>query len=213
MIEQNSSVPIDEGPDSRTQANAFSTLPAELKPEMLRMVRALAARLHSRLPQGCGLEMGDLIQAGNVGLLKAVQAFEAELGAPVLSYAKFRVRGEMLDLVRRHLGREGNASGPGLLPGTSASHLEDHLRATAACSPQAPLFTRQRAEIIQAEVERLPARYRAVMRLRYAGEMTLREIGVALRVKESRACQLHTKALIQLKKALNSRGVSGFSQL
>jgi RNA polymerase sigma factor for flagellar operon FliA len=51
------------------------------------------------------------------------------------------------------------------------------------------------------------------MRLRYAGEMTLKEIGVALQVKESRACQLHSKALLQLRRALNSRGVSGFSQL
>ena len=183
-------------------------LPPDLESDFNRMVRALAGRLHARLPQGCGIEVGDLVQAGNVGLLKAVRAFESEVGAPILSYAKFRVRGEMLDLVRRHLGRDTPT--PGAL---TAGASDAEVPASADSSPQSPLFSRQRSEIIHEELERLPAKYRALVRLRYAGELTLREIGAQLHVNESRVCQLHQKALIRLKKALHSRGVSGFSQL
>lgn len=185
-------------------------LPPDLEPEMTRMVRALAGRLHARLPQGCGLEVGDLIQAGNVGLLKAVKAFECEVGTPILGYAKFRVRGEMLDLVRRQLGRV--APSP-VSAANATGDCEQVLPASVESSPQSPLFTRQRATIIHEEVERLPAKYRALVRLRYSGELTLREIGAELRVNESRVSQLHRKALVRLKKALSSRGVCEFSQL
>lgn len=195
-----------------------SGLPPDLAPEMNNMVRALAARLHVRLPPGCGVEVGDLVQAGNVGLLKAVKTFQSGVGAPLLSYAKFRVRGEMLDLVRRQIGREAAGDNPGstrgfaqALPGDES--WDDRLAASAESSPQSPLFFQERIKIIQEELERLPARYKAVVRLRYAGECTLRQIGAALNVNESRACQLHRKALLQLKSALRTRGVSDFSQL
>ncbi len=197
--------PAPVGPEGHAEGERF---PPELEYDFNRMVRALAGRLHARLPHGCGIEVGDLVQAGNVGLLKAVRTFESEVGAPILSYAKFRVRGEMLDLVRRQLGRDAPA--PGAL---TAGTADVDVPASADSSPQSPLFTRQRSEIIHEELERLPARYRALVRLRYVGELTLREIGLQLHVNESRVSQLHRKVLIRLKKALHSRGVSGFSQL
>src|SRR3954447_24661415 len=80
-------------------------VPPSRAPEMVSMVRALAGKLHARLPACSGIELRDLIQAGNIGLLQAVKAFESEVGASLAGYAKFRVRGEMLDLVRRQLGR------------------------------------------------------------------------------------------------------------
>jgi len=182
-------------------------LPPSLAPELVGMVRALAGKLHARLPGGSGVEMTDLVQAGNIGLLKAVKAFESEIGATLAGYAKFRVRGEMLDLVRRQLGRESSGA---IRPSPEGA---GEIPASPDSSPQSPLFSRQRMEIIKEELDRLPERYRAVVRLRYSSEMTHREIGLALKVKESRACQLHTKALVRLRKALHGRGLSRFSQL
>jgi DNA-directed RNA polymerase specialized sigma subunit len=49
--------------------------------------------------------------------------------------------------------------------------------------------------------------------MRYSGELTLREIGVQLRVNESRASQIHRLALIRLRQALQSRGVRMMSQV
>jgi RNA polymerase sigma factor for flagellar operon FliA len=184
----------------------------EITPELSRTVRGLAGRLHARLPHGCGIEMSDLIQAGTVGLLKAVNNFQSHHGAPLALYAKFRIRGEMLDLVRRHAGRERAA--PFM---QSADHevfdSESNIPAPAESSPQNSALRQQRSAIIWEELQRLPARDRAVVRLRYSREMTLRQIGETLHVNESRACQIHQGALTRLKKALWSRGVRDFSHL
>jgi len=92
-------------PISTTAFEFFSADP-RLGAEMNRMVRSLAGRLHSCLPHGCGIEMADLMQAGNVGLLEALRTFEPGRGTPLAAYAKFRIRGEMLDMVRRNIEQE-----------------------------------------------------------------------------------------------------------
>lgn len=182
-------------------------VPTDVDPEMTRMVRSLAGQLHARLAPGLGVDLKDLIQAGNVGLLKATRSFETGGGASLPVYAKFRIRGEMLDLVRAHLK---NAASGGV---ASAVPELTEIAARADSSPQVPIFTHERAEIIREEVERLPDRYRSVVRLRYSKEMTLKEIGEILCVKESRASQLHSDAMARLRKALRVRGVLRLSEI
>jgi RNA polymerase sigma factor for flagellar operon FliA len=164
------------------------------------------------LPHGCGIEISDLIQAGNVGLLQATRSFEPSRGAPLAGYAKFRIRGEMLDMVRRSAGRERavSASRP---VNEDGSEWESQLPAAPESSPQHSALRQQRAKIIGEEMRRLPARYRTVVGLRYSREMTLRQIGAELRVNESRACQIHRSALNRLKRALSVRGVKELSHL
>ncbi|MES1260967.1 MAG: sigma-70 family RNA polymerase sigma factor [Acidobacteriota bacterium] len=191
---------------------ARGAIPADAATDLNRLVRGLAGRLHARLPRGCGIEMSDLIQAGNVGLLKAANSFQASHGAPLAGYAKFRIRGEMLDMVRRSAGRERAGACP-QGPAQAGSESEETLPASPESSPQNSVLKQQRAKIIREELQRLPARDRAVIRLRYSREMTLREIGEELHVNESRACQLHQGALSRLKRALSSRGVRDFSHL
>jgi RNA polymerase sigma factor (sigma-70 family) len=148
--------------------------------------------------------------------MQAVRSYSAVSGAPLAGYARFRIRGEMLDTVRRHVGR---SSSPVVRQSVRAraegeeSEIENTLPASPEESPLRLLATRERAAILGQEVERLPLRYRMVVRLRYSREFSLREIGAALRVNESRACQLHRNALGRLRRALSSRGVKGFSQL
>ena len=72
---------------------------------------------------------------------------------------------------------------------------ESRLPAAPESSPHAGALKQQRLAIISEELERLPAKDRAVVRLRYSGEMTLGQIGRALSVNESRACQIHQRAL------------------
>lgn len=161
--------------------------------------------------------MSDLIQAGNLGLMQARRSFNSMNGAPLSGYAKFRIRGEMLDTVKRNAGRGSAAAavraGIRVGAGDEEFELENSLPASSEDSPLRLTASRQRAEILGQEVERLPPRYRMVVRLRYSREFSLREIGAALRVNESRACQLHRNALGRLRRALSVRGVKGFSQL
>ena len=115
-------------------------------------------------------------------------------------------------MVRRNAGRD-RAGTYVHKPNHAALESETLIPASPESSPQSSALKQQRAEIIWEELQRLPARYRALIRLRYSREMTLRQIGAELHVNESRACQLHQSALIRLKRALWCRGVRDFSHL
>jgi RNA polymerase sigma factor (sigma-70 family) len=177
---------------------------------MDRLVRMIAGKLRARLPSAYGIEMADLIQAGNVGLLQAAKTYEPARGAPLTGYAKFRIRGEMLDMVRRSAGRNRP---PILTDFAEPADWEARLPASPDSSPQTGALRKQRLAIITEELQRLPEKDRVVVRLRYSSEMTLGQIGKILCVNESRACQIHQRALARLKRALWKRGVKRVSHL
>ena len=78
--------------------------------EHLPQVRYIARRIHDRLPAQVPLE--DLVHAGVVGLIDAVEKFDPGKNVQLKSYAKFRIRGSILDSLReldwspRHLRRK-----------------------------------------------------------------------------------------------------------
>ena len=63
------------------------------------MVKRIAHHLIARLP--ASVQVDDLIQAGLIGLLDAGKHYDASQGAQFDTYATIRVRGAMLDEVRR----------------------------------------------------------------------------------------------------------------
>lgn len=63
------------------------------------LVKRIAYHLLSRLPDSVHLE--DLVQAGMIGLLEAVSKYDASQGASFETYAGIRIRGAMLDEIRR----------------------------------------------------------------------------------------------------------------
>jgi len=65
----------------------------------LPLVKRIAWHLKGRLPESVMVD--DLIQAGVVGLIEAMQNFRADQGATFETYAGIRIRGAMLDEIRR----------------------------------------------------------------------------------------------------------------
>ena len=63
------------------------------------LVKRIAYHLMGRLPDTVQIE--DLIQAGMVGLLEAIKHYDAGQGASFETYAGIRIRGAMLDELRR----------------------------------------------------------------------------------------------------------------
>lgn len=63
------------------------------------LVKRIAFHLTGRLPES--VQVDDLIQAGMLGLLEAVKNYDASQGASFETYAGIRIRGAMLDEVRR----------------------------------------------------------------------------------------------------------------
>jgi RNA polymerase sigma factor (sigma-70 family) len=207
----------------RVKAGVVTTVPCETgsAEQLERLVQILAWRLLSQIPREAGIEMSDLIQAGNLGLLQATQTFRSTEGAKegakesatLFGYAKFRIRGEMLDTLRRHSGRGTGIPLRRATPSGADTDPADEIAARAEDDPYHQLTKAQRQTILREEIGRLPKRDRAVVGLRYAKDFTLRQIGECLSVKESRACQIHHAAMERLRRALALRGVTGLSQL
>ncbi len=64
------------------------------------LVKRIAYHLMARLPSS--VQVDDLIQNGMIGLLDAIERFEAGMGAQFETYAAQRVRGAMLDGLREN---------------------------------------------------------------------------------------------------------------
>jgi RNA polymerase sigma factor for flagellar operon FliA len=81
--------------------------------EQLPMVRRVARRIHGRLPRN--VEYDDVFSAGVVGLIDASAKFNLAKNVTFASYAQFRVRGAILDSLRRsdwaprHLRKQGRS--------------------------------------------------------------------------------------------------------
>lgn len=63
------------------------------------LVKKIAHHLMARLP--ASVQVDDLIQAGMIGLLEAAKKYEASKGAAFETYAGIRIRGAMMDEVRK----------------------------------------------------------------------------------------------------------------
>jgi RNA polymerase sigma factor for flagellar operon FliA len=75
-----------------------------------------------------------------------------------------------------------------------------------------PLFRCLRGELedrLTGAIQNLPDRERLVMSLYYYEEMTMREIGLALGVVESRVSQMHASAVVHLRAALKDLAARG----
>lgn len=71
----------------------------DLVMQELPQVYYIAARIRERLPQQ--VEMDDLVNAGVIGLIEATRNYDATRNAGFSTFAKFRIRGAILDSLRK----------------------------------------------------------------------------------------------------------------
>jgi RNA polymerase sigma factor for flagellar operon FliA len=85
----------------------------ELVMRELPQVYYIAARIRERLPEH--VEMEDLVHAGIIGLIEACRSYDSSKNAQLSTFAKFRIRGAILDSLRkldwgsRELRKQGRA--------------------------------------------------------------------------------------------------------
>ncbi|MBV8832528.1 MAG: sigma-70 family RNA polymerase sigma factor, partial [Acidobacteriaceae bacterium] len=70
----------------------------ELILEHLPQVNWIASRIHEKLP--ASVQLDDLISAGIVGLMAAVDNFDPSHNASLKTYAEYKIRGAILDSIR-----------------------------------------------------------------------------------------------------------------
>ena len=66
--------------------------------EHLPQVRLIARRIHERLPESVSLD--DLVSCGTVGLIGAIDHFDASHNVKLKTYAEYKIRGAILDSLR-----------------------------------------------------------------------------------------------------------------
>lgn len=70
----------------------------ELILEHLGQVRLIARRIRERLPVSVSLD--DLISAGVLGLIAAIDHYDPKIGVKIKTYAEYKIRGAILDSLR-----------------------------------------------------------------------------------------------------------------
>ena len=179
------------------------------------------APLATRIAHGMNVPVGavagpdDLESAALIGLIDAVDRFQPERGVPFEGYASLRIRGAVLDEVRRvdELGRaDRRRQRAAAAQGEEGSYLGtvslDELIENGyhGGAEQDELAERYEAEDLRMRVRSamacLPPRQREVLERYYGQSLTLRETGARMGISEARACQLHGRAIQNLRRQL-----------
>jgi RNA polymerase sigma factor FliA len=215
-------------------------------------VESLARRVAASMPHS--IEIGDLVQDGMLGLIDAACRFDEARGIKFETFAERRVRGAMIDALRRdawprgvrrqrreleaareQLRRELGAE-PSLadlaarigsdeqrlgrtivrintIESTSPLSAGDNLDGASLPavlvpsepeSPHKAYETREVRDRVRAAIAALPPRERKVVTMYYFAESTMKQIGQAIGVNESRVSQLHARAVQRLRQSLGA---------
>jgi RNA polymerase sigma factor for flagellar operon FliA len=218
----------------------------------LPLVVCIARQIRYRLPPEVLLE--DLVNDGVLGLMDAVRKYDPRKKVEIECYARFRIRGAILDSLRqgdwgprslRRMGRhhqraisrcqarlhrdpteqevaeELHVSLERLqrlvsdLHGLAVGSMDDKavefkiqnnpLSQGSTPGQEDPFSRTLRAEmktLLRKAISDLPDRQRDVLRLYHFGGLSMKEVGSALGIGESRVSQIHTAALILLRSRL-----------
>ena len=82
----------------RNQTPMVAEVREQLILEHLPQVRLIARRIHERLPESVSLD--DLVSTGVVGLISAIDRFDASHNVKLKTYAEYKIRGAILDGLR-----------------------------------------------------------------------------------------------------------------
>jgi RNA polymerase sigma factor FliA len=216
----------------------------------LPFVEQLARRVAATMPHS--IDVGDLVQDGVIGLIDAANRFDEARGIKFETFAERRIRGAMIDALRKDAWPRGvrrqrreleaareelrreNGCEPSLadlaakmgsdekrlgrtivrinaIESTSAMAKHDTIDESTLptvlipSEPERPdtAYERNQTENrVRDAISTLPAREQKVISLYYYGEATMKEIGAAIGVNESRVSQLHARAIRRLREAL-----------
>ncbi|SHH89919.1 RNA polymerase sigma factor for flagellar operon FliA [Clostridium collagenovorans DSM 3089] len=90
-----------------------------------------------------------------------------------------------------------------IFQGNNDITLVDTLKAEESSLPDKKILEDERVEILAKAIDMLKEKDKLVLSLYYYEELNLKEIGRILEVSESRVCQLHSRAIVNLRNAMN----------
>ncbi|MGR9106362.1 MAG: RNA polymerase sigma factor FliA [Gammaproteobacteria bacterium] len=139
------------------------------------LVKRIAYHLGNRLPACVQIE--DLIQAGMVGLLESIRSYDASRGATFKTYAGIRIRGAMLDEVRRSDWTPRSVHKKARLVARTIRDIENATGRDARASEVAERLNLQLDEYYQVLQDSMNSRIFSIEELAQAGLESLEECG------------------------------------
>jgi RNA polymerase sigma factor for flagellar operon FliA len=88
------------------------------------------------------------------------------------------------------------------LSNSDSTELIDTIQDSKAATPLEQLEEKDSKKELERALARLPERERVILALYYHENLTMKEIGEAIDVSESRVCQLHSQAIMKLRNLL-----------
>jgi len=160
-------------------------------------IKRMALLLKSRMPWA---ELDELLQWGAIGMMESRQRFDASHGVSFQAFASRRIRGAMIDGLRR----EGASR-----RGQIMFEPEDveHAAVAAGTSPQDPLSLLTSADnrnMLIAALKTLPRLEFQILAMHFYDDMNNREIAAILDVSEGYASRLRKRALESLAITINA---------
>jgi RNA polymerase sigma factor FliA len=220
-------------------------------------VKRIVERIVIHLPPSIDKE--DLMQAGMIGLIEAMDRFDPERGNKFITYASYRIKGAILAELRsrdflsrttRKRVREmenayvklENQMGTEVTDQDVADEmgisLEQFYKVRAMANVSFIQFNRldvgegdgldpfnchlidsDRMDIsrtiglkelfcgLASAIDLLPENEKLVVSLYYQDELTMKEIGQVMEITESRVSQIHSKAIVRLRKKLRMQNL------
>lgn len=141
------------------------------------VARKMAQKLHSHQAHRFGVEVEDLEQVGLVAVWNAAKSFDASRGISFSTYFWPRLRGAMIDLIRKARGR-------GYRYGVEVE-LTDHAVSTVG----GDILTR---ESVRDSMRKMSRQQRRVLAGIARGERSV-DIARRFRISESRVCQVRSR--------------------
>jgi RNA polymerase sigma factor for flagellar operon FliA len=169
--------------------------------------RRIALRLARRCPDWIARE--DLVAAGMLGLIEAAERYDHARREPFIAFAELRIRGAVLDELRRGDMMSRRARRQAKQDGQLAVAVEQldgddaHL-ADQGALPDAVAEQHVALRRVRGALPSLLPREVTILRLYYAEERTYQQIAAALGVTPSRVCQLLWRAVARLREQLGA---------
>jgi len=225
----------------------------ELALNYLYLVSYIYGRIAINLPPHIDRE--DLEHQGVMGLLAALDNFDREKGVKFETYASIRVRGAIIDYLRKQdllsrplrkrageieqaaeafakkLGRAPTVSDLAVAMGTTEEEISTSLWKSSHSfilslerelyeddegsgstvgenlalpnpGPDDEAEKQNLLECMADAIRELPDKEKEIIALYYHEELTLKEIGAVLGISESRVCQIHSRAVFNLRQKM-----------
>ncbi len=137
----------------------------------------------------------DMIQEGTLGLIEAVERFDHERGVRFSTFATYRIRGRVLNALRRNRPSEYSLDVEGGADGSLAARLADPASDAALLSVEDEVTVGQMREAMAA----LPARERVILEATYVDARAPRSIAAELRISLSHFYRLQKQAIARMR--------------